>query len=190
MKQEVPPGGNSVIAYFDLVAHDTVSHDAIRTAVATIRSRLGTEPLPITVTAGGIAARFGAILALEAHIANLQALLDRLLDAALGLLARRPDRQPSVTGPYVVWAFYGADGIQLSLPTMTLHRVPQSPARRVRMLIPPDILHSGTPFDILRECAAALLGLGNDDIESGSGIEIVDPRTGKTLTRYGPKVPT
>jgi hypothetical protein len=188
MKQEVEAGGNSVRAYLDVVAEDGVTAERIGHAIEAVKSRLGTESLPVTGAVDGVGIRFGADLSFEGSPQSLAAVLDRLSDAAAALLARRSDRQLPVVGPYVVWIFYGPDGIQLTLPPMTLRRLPQSVLRRARLLIPPDLLHAGTTFDILRECATGLLGVGEDELQAAGGVEIVDPRTGKTMARYAPGV--
>ena len=111
-------------------------------------------------------------------------MLHARLCQALALLSHRNDPPQEISGPYVVCASYGPSGIQLWLPSTTLLRVPRSASRSVRILVPYELLHSGAPFNILRECAVELLGLSEADLSREDGFEIIDPRTGKTLARY------
>lgn len=178
------PGNNTVTAYLDLVAPDAVREVDLGSAVSRIRSRIGSERTPITELGGGVAARFGAVLAMDERHDDLRRLLERLWVAAAALLARRYDPAPAVSGPLVVWAASVADGVRLWLPPATLSRLPRSPARRVRILVPHEVMQDGTPMGVLREAAVALLGIGDSGSPNDAGVEIVDPRTAKTLARY------
>ena len=183
----VRPGGNTVTAYLDLVAPDAVSETELRSAVAALRARVGSsDRTPITVPANGVAARFGAVVPMDDRADERRMLLDRLEAAALALLPRRNSPPRPVSGPYVVWATAGAEGVRLWLPPVTLQRLPQSPARRARMLVPAEVLRdaSGTAVDALGETAVALLGVGDADLAREGGVEIVDPQSAKTLVCY------
>ncbi len=179
----VPPGGNVVTAYLDLAAPDTVSVDDLRSAVRAIRGRIGSEATPIEAVEHGVGARFNAGAPMDGRVEDLRALLDRLETAAIELLPRRSDPPRRVSGPYVVWAAAGAEGVRLWLPPVTLQRVPQSPARRARVLVPTDVVQA-TPFDALGETAVALLGVSDVDLAREGGVEIIDPQAAKTLVRY------
>jgi hypothetical protein len=182
----VRPGGNTVTAYLDLVAPDDADEADLRRAVAALRQRLGEEPTPVTVAVTGVAARFGAVVTLDGRPEAQQALLDRLEAAALALVPRRNAPPRPVRGPYVVWADASAEGVRLWLPPATLQRLPRSPARRARVLVPTDVLRdaSSTAFDALGETAVALLGLGDAELAREGGVEILDPQSAKTLVHY------
>lgn len=93
-------------------------------AAEELRARIGSAPLPITVNVAAVGARFGAVLALAEDLPVLQSVCDRLSRSALAMLPHRNDAPPKVTGPYVVWASYGPDGVRLWLPPATLRRIP------------------------------------------------------------------
>ncbi len=179
----VAPGGNTVTAYVDLAAADAASADDLRAAIAAVRGRIGTEVTPIEALVHGVSARFNAVVGMDGRVEDLRALLDRLEAAALALLPHRSDPPRDVSGPYVVWAAAGAEGVRLWLPPITLQRVPQSPARRAHVLVPTDVVRA-TPFDALGETAVALLGVNDADLAREGGVEIVDPQAKKTLLRY------
>lgn len=181
---QIRPGGNEVSAYLDLAAADSTPEPALREAVAKLKSRIGSGPLPITLSASGVTGRFGAVPRLEADSEVLGDLLDRLSASALALLARRHDPPRRVTGPYVVWGSCGPEGIRLWLPPATLLRLPQTPARRFHYLVSQEVLRSAGPLEILRHACVSILSVGEEELKRENGVEILDPRTGKTLVRY------
>ncbi len=181
---DVRPGGNDVLAYLDLVAPDDVGDAALRAAVDSLSRRVSEgDPIPVTVIGDGVAARFGGTIDVAERAGEPSRVLRELTERCLRLLPHRFDPVPEPTGPYAIWVAAGAEGARLWLPPATLSRLPQSPSRRLRILIPHDVLAGGPPFDALRESALALLGLGEADVRSAGGVEFVDPRTARVLWR-------
>ena len=185
---DVPPGNNQVIAYLDLVAADTVPQAHLQAAVAHLHSRIGLEPLPISVGVCGVAARFGALPDDRQGAPDLHTWLESLRDAALALLTHRNDPPRQASGAYVVWASSGADGVRLWLPPATLARLPQPLARRMRVLVPHEVLQTDA-LDALQEVASFVLGLDEAQLRQ-HGVEIVDPSSAKILARYWPSTTT
>jgi hypothetical protein len=181
MDCKLRPGGNDVTAFLDFVAEDGVSEEALRKADQKVEEKIGTESLPITITATGLTARFGAVLSWEQRRQSLKDLLDQLWRAALSVLAHRDDPPVAVTGPYAVWASYIGSDLQLRLPPPTLLRLPRTPGRRAKILVPQGLVQAVHTPDMLRELCLSLLGLDREAIKKEGGIEVVDPRTGTLL---------
>ncbi len=181
MDCKLRPGNNDVLAFLDLVAEDGVSEEALRQATQRIEEKLGTEPLPITTAATDLVARFGAALSWDQRHQSSKYLLDQLWRAALGVLAHRDDPPAAVTGPYAVWASYIGSDLQLRLPPPTLLRLPRTPGRQAKILVPQGLVQAVHTPDMLRELCLSLLGLDHEAIKKEGGIEVVDPRTGTVL---------
>ena len=179
------PGGNEVLAHLDLVAVDDVDADTLGRAVSAIRTRVGSDGASTSAVESGVSVRFGTRSGIDLSVAEQQRLLDELWCAGRALLARRSDPPRRATGPLVVWAAYDASGVRLWLPPATLSRLPRSMARRSCMLVPSGLI-AESPSEALRESSMTLLGLSEADLHRDGGIEIVDPRTTKTLARYAP----
>ena len=180
------PGGNEVVAHLDLAARDDVSEDALARAVSGIETRIGSERTPIIVAGFGTAARFGALIGLDDSAAEQRRILNELWAAGRALLTHRNDGPRRASGRLVVWAAYDSTGVRLWLPPATLSRLPRSVARRSCILVPSALIAEAS-IDGLRESAMTLLGLNDAEIDQEGGIEVVDPRTTKTLAKYGPK---
>jgi len=81
--------------------------------------------------------------------------------------------------PFVVHAGYAFGGVRLWLPPVTLARLPAAPLRRLRLLVPEELLQPPHVIgDVLREAAQLLLGCASDELHGAGGLEILDPRTG------------
>ncbi|MCE9637384.1 MAG: hypothetical protein K8T90_16895 [Planctomycetes bacterium] len=182
---DVPPGGNSVLAYLDLAAPDDATESALRGAVAELRRRLPDERLPMLAVHGGSATRFGANLEFEGRIDESIALLDGLEAAALALLPQRNAAPAKVSGPYVVHGRPGSDGLRLFLPPATLQRLPAGPMRRSSIVVPSEVIRAA-PFDAVADAARALLGVSEADLVREQGFEVVEPASDRLLLRWAP----
>lgn len=181
---DVRPGGNEVLAYLDLVARDDVAESDLRVAVDTLVDSLaGGKSIPVTVAVQGVSARFGCTVGVAGMPGAPSRELGELAGRCLRLLPQRHLPPLQVRGPYVVWIAAGAEGLRLWLPPATLARLPRSPSRQVRMLIPHEALAAGAPVDLLRDSALVLLGLTKEAIDTAGGVELVDPRTARVLAR-------
>ena len=88
---EVAPGGNRVVSFVDIVAADGTPIDQIETAVQTFEARLSPEQLPLSMTVGVVAIRFGA----QFGLAEVQLREEFTQIAAQALDLLRNPREPA-----------------------------------------------------------------------------------------------
>jgi hypothetical protein len=80
---DIPPGGNQVRAYLDVLAPDESSRDEIERALAEFARDLGERRNPTVFTLGAVTIRFGVELGLERLRAQQ---LDMLVPVVIQLL--------------------------------------------------------------------------------------------------------
>jgi hypothetical protein len=80
---ELPPGGNRVKSYLDIVSDDNITQDIFRAAIASSRTKISSEALPFQDIVGSLGIRFGAEIGLYDIVGQEY---DELANAALLLL--------------------------------------------------------------------------------------------------------
>jgi len=110
---ELAPGGNRVVSFIDVVAADGTPIDQIETAVQTLEARLSPEKLPLSMTVGAVAIRFGAQFGLAE--AQLREEFTQIAAQALDLL--KNPREPVWTAlePLEVDVEQTEEGFRFSL---------------------------------------------------------------------------
>jgi hypothetical protein len=61
----LPPGGNNVLSYLDVIAEDSTPPVAIAQALQEFGALIGTEDFPMAKVFGGVAVRFSLVLGLK-----------------------------------------------------------------------------------------------------------------------------
>lgn len=185
--EAVRPGGNAVRAYFDLAAPDACPDTGIIAAVEQLADLVKQTGLPASVRGASVAARAWGVEEVASDRQATDSVLDALRVAALSLLPRRGGAQQRLTGPLVVHAGYAFGGVRLWLPPVTLARLPVAPMRRLRLLVPEELMQP--PYatgEVLREAAQLLLGCSAEELHEAGGLEILDPRTATVFVGAAP----
>lgn len=119
---EVPPGGNSVICYLDVAAHDQIPHSKINAAL---------DELALLIEAGTPVAKLHGEVAVEFRVAMIRALDEaptlfiELRQAILQLLEHQHDiAQPSHAQPLTIRVEKDAQRWRFSLEPHDRSRVP------------------------------------------------------------------
>ncbi len=116
---DVPPGGNRVLAYLDVVARDKTHPDAIKEGLRRFKEQLESEPTPLFTNLAGIGIRFGTVMALDARkVAEFDALRTRLM-----LLMRSERPLTTQQQPIEIIVRTTEQGFSFALTTNSVQRV-------------------------------------------------------------------
>jgi hypothetical protein len=88
---EIAPGGNRVLSFVDIVTADGTPIEHVQDAIRTFGATFSPERLPVSVTIGTVAIRFGAQSGLDQNQAHAE--FARIAEQALDLL--RNPREPA-----------------------------------------------------------------------------------------------
>ncbi|KYF83580.1 hypothetical protein BE11_44940 [Sorangium cellulosum] len=110
---EIAPGGNRVVSFVDIVAADETPIEQIEAAVQTVEARLSPEQLPLTITVGAVAIRFGAQFGLAE--AELREEFEQITAKALDLLKNPREPAWSTREPLDVDVEQTEEGLRFTL---------------------------------------------------------------------------
>lgn len=86
----VPPGGNHVKSYLDIVANDNIAQEFIENSIKNARSKIASVALPFQEIIDSVGIRFGAEIGLSKMIVEEY---DDLTNAALTLFDKWPQKK-------------------------------------------------------------------------------------------------
>ncbi len=88
---EIAPGGNRVLSFVDIVTSDSTPIEQVQDAIRTFGATFSPERLPLSVTIGTVAIRFGALSGLDKDQFHTE--FSQITEKALDLL--RNPREPA-----------------------------------------------------------------------------------------------
>lgn len=88
---EIAPGGNRVLSFVDIVTADGTPIEQVQDAIRIFNATFSPERLPVSITIGAVAIRFGAQSGLDKTQAHAE--FERIAEQALDLL--RNPREPA-----------------------------------------------------------------------------------------------
>ncbi|HYO52501.1 hypothetical protein [Archangium sp.] len=188
---EVPPGGNLIRSYLDIVAPDSMRMDAVDLALQQFDKEWSSSRIGQVIHMGGVAFRLGLELRLEARAR------EELRDLSLHALAllRKPapsDWEPNEPLRVVVTTEVNGRSYALDEPSSRrLQSRHGAGWRPTRLSVTHDVqtAMSPNPVDLGLNIAPVLTGLALDELVPFGGIRFIDEQSGNLLWEWPSRVP-
>ncbi len=187
---EVPPGGNSIRSYLDIVASDSTHQDEIDQALQQFDKEWSASRMGQVIHMGGVALRLGLELWLEARA---QEELRELSRHALALLRKPASSAWEANEPLQIFVSMVGGGRSYTLDEPSRRRLE---AKHGADWHPPQLVMTPAvqapmvpnPVDLCQHIAPVLTGLALDELVPLGGIRFVDEPSGSLLWEWPSRV--
>jgi hypothetical protein len=188
---EVPPGGNSIRSYLDIVASDSTRMDEVDLALQQFDKEWSASRISQVIHVRGVALRLGLELSLEARAREE---LRELSRHALALLRKPAPSDWEANEPLLALVSIVGGGRSYALDEASRRRLQ---ARHGADWHPPQLVmtpavqtaRSPNPVDLCQHIAPVLTGLALDELVPLGGIRFVDGQSGALLWEWPSRVP-
>jgi len=173
---EVPPGGNVVRSYLDIVAPDTIEVEAIRVALQQFEKQWSPSQMAQAIRVGGVALRLGMELRLESRaLEELRSLVER----SLRLLGRAHQLRTEASAPLRILVTRDAQARSYALDEASLVRLqlihgPMWKPPRVSVSHDVQAPLPGEPVEFYSHLAPLVTGLPLDALVPLGGLRFTD----------------
>ncbi|HYO66004.1 MAG TPA: hypothetical protein VEU33_07980 [Archangium sp.] len=188
---KVPPGGNLIRSYLDIVAPDSTHVDEIDLALQQFDKEWLDSRAGQVIQVRGVALRLGLELRLEAHA---QEELRALSEHALVLLRKPTSSDWEANEPLVAVVSTEAGGRSYGLDESSRKRLQARHGadwRPTRLSVTQEVqtVMTPNPVDLCLHVAPVLTGLALDELVPLGGIRFVDKPSGNLLWEWPSRVP-
>lgn len=188
---EVPPGGNSIRSYLDIVASDSTPMDEVDQALQQFDKEWSASRIGQVIHVGRVALRLGLELRLEARAREE---LRELSQHALALLRNPISSDWEANEPLVAVVSMGEGGRSYALDESSSRRLQARHGADwgpTRLSVSQDVQTavSPNPVDLGLHIAPVLTGLALDELMPFGGIRFIDEQSGNLLWEWPSRVP-
>jgi len=184
---DVPPGGNAVMAFLDVVAVDGIGLERLSGALDMFGAMVARQPAPIVASINGVGMRFGCDLGL-APVATEE--FDRLRSRVFAIL--HAERLTSVPAqePLDVLVMFAEDGYFFELSPRSAARVREAHRagewEPVPIHVEPDVMMDFQDMygDLVPHIASGLTNLRLEAVIAMGGVRLVNRATLKEIRRW------
>jgi hypothetical protein len=188
---EVPPGGNLIRSYLDIVASDSTRVDEVDLALQQFDKEWSASRVGQVIQVGGVALRLGLELRLEARAREE---FRALSPHALVLLRKPTSSDWEANEPLVAVVSTEEGGRSYALDESSSRRLQARHGadwRPTRLSVTQEVQTAMTPnpVDLCLHVAPVLTGLEVDELVPLGGIRFVDGQSGNLLWEWPSRVP-
>jgi hypothetical protein len=184
---DVPPGGNAVMAFLDVVAVDGIGFERLSGALDIFGTMVASQPAPIVATINGVGMRFGCDLGL-APVASKE--FDRLKNRVFEILHAERTVANSAQEPLDVLVVFAEDGYAFELSPRSAARVREAHRagewEPARFHVDPDVMMDFQDMygDLVPHIVSGLTNLRLEKVIAMGGVRLVNRATLKEIRRW------